>query len=140
MIQLPRLPAQLPKTQQDWSAFLTAMQQWQTLLQGDSWTATTLLNSWAYDGAPFNPIGYRMDITGRVWMRGMLTAGTSGTVAFTLPYAPAYQQQLPGICALGGIYGSGAIVVHTNGDVLPFYNSGTLNWISLDGLSFSLSP
>jgi hypothetical protein len=138
--QLPRIPAQLPQTQAEWGAFVTAMQQWGNVLQASTWSASTLTNSWANYSTGFNPPGYRIDETGRVWLRGMIAGGASATAAFTLPFSPAYQQQLPAVCGLGGVYAPAVVVVHTSGDVLPFYNSGTLNWFSLDGLSFSLSP
>lgn len=72
---------------------------WQQLkLAGglDSWTAPTLLNSWANSNqgaGMYSPAGYYKDQNGRVHIRGMIAGGASGSTAFTLPagYRPEFR-------------------------------------------------
>lgn len=60
------------------------------LFHEDSWHTVSLLNSWANYGSGYQTPRYKMT-GGQVEVQGMITGGSSGTVAFNLPsgYRPA---------------------------------------------------
>jgi hypothetical protein len=90
-----------------------------------------------YYGYPFNPVQFRKDGDGVVWLRGMVKGATSGSVIFTLPtgYCPAYQQ-LHGVCISPNVIGR--VDVCQDGRVL--LQVGSNDWVSLDGIAFRASP
>ena len=147
--QLPFLPQQLPQTQAQWQQVVNILQQWQTPLNGlinssftPSFTAPTLLNGWV-NSPGFNPAGFYEDQNGRVWLRGAVQGGANNTPIFNLPGAasPQYAQTFSLVATngiqqqIGFINISAAGVISISGISL----APTL-LISLDGLSFSLSP
>lgn len=146
-VSLPQvLPATLPKTQAEWQQHLTTLRQWQQLLQAGQWNAPTLKNNWTNYGSDYNPAGYYADLTGRVWLRGTLLGAsqTPPSVLFVLPWTPAYTQIMS-----GHAYNStpahvqAVIEADTSGNVtLLALSSGSIGTgtVSIDGLSFSLSP
>ena len=140
--QIPPLPQGLPKTQADWTAVVNAWQAAHTMLQAPTWKAPTLLNSWAYYGAPYNPPGYMLDGTGRVWLRGLLKGGSLVSIAFTVPWKPQYTQLLSGsyMTSGGTVAVSGRVDVDAAGNVTIGTNdtAGAVSWFCLDGLSFDL--
>lgn len=105
------------------------------------WAAPTLLNSWANYSSTYSPAGYYIDGSQRLWLRGQLAGGASGTVAFQLPISPPYNLILPGLCAQGGSLALAQVYVDTSGHaMLLYYGSGSLNWFTLECSSFSLLP
>lgn len=106
----------------------------ENFLTVEDWNTPTLINSWA------NVVGgtataYYIDPFGRVWLKGTLDTGTTGTVAFTLPegYRPSegiWQTALqPGAAA-------GCMVnIQTDGDVALYYTGAS---IRIDGVSFRI--
>jgi len=101
-----------------------------------AWQTPTLLNSWVNVGPGYSEAGYYKDPFGRIWLRGLLRVGASGTVIFTLPsgYRPAAEAVF-GIDCLTSAYTPGELDVRINGDVIPTF-AGVLNNFSLNGLSF----
>lgn len=140
------VPLTLPKTQAEWNQWLTTLRSWAGSLQAGNWLAPTFKNSWTNYGGGYNPAGYYADLTGRVWLRGLLQGAsqTAPSTLFTLPYAPQFRQLLQGIAYNGGSsYTQARIDVDTSGNViLDALASGSIGtgWLSLDSLSFSLSP
>lgn len=147
----PRLladAARTPNGQKDWTQRaalgITSLQQRMAPFQGaQNWVAPTLLNSWAYYGAPYNPPGYYRDPFGRVWLRGLMNGGTLVSIAFVVPWTPKYTQLLSGsyMTSGGTVAVSGRVDVDTSGNVTLGTNdtAGAVSWFCLDGLSFLLS-
>ena len=85
------------------------------LLQVEDWQAPTFVNSWA--NVSGYEAGYYKDPWGRVYLKGVLGTGTSGTVAFTLPvgYRPSESLLFPALqtSATAGAY----VDVNTDGTV-----------------------
>ncbi len=124
----------------NWAADQVAFEQAiAAALAPQTWTAATLINSWAnLSGA--GTAGHAIDSTGRVWLRGAVDSGTSETVAFVLPAGrrPLVTQYLMGQCP--GTGASGAITITSNGNVTLSNMAGgdvTNDGLSLAGLSFS---
>ena len=105
---------------------------WSKIRAQESWTAPTLLNSWANYGGGYNPAGYFKDSLGIVHLRGFIKDGTVATAAFTLPagYRPAYTEVLVG--QANDLFAQ--VIIETAGNVKP--NIGSNVWFSLDGISF----
>jgi hypothetical protein len=97
-----------------------------------AWTAPTLLNSWALQGAPYMIAGYRK-VGGRVHLRGVITKGSWSGVAFQLPsgYRPS-ATVAPGAVTLTGA--SAFIQVDLNGNVNP--SNATSGAVDLSVVSF----
>lgn len=98
----------------------------------ESFIAPTLINSWVNFGGTRNPAGYFKDPFGIVHLRGLITSGTIGTVAFTLPakYRPANDELMATVS--NALFG--AVDINPNGDVTPAIGNNT--YVSLDGLTF----
>lgn len=105
------------------------------VISGITWTAPTLLNSWANYGSGYSPAGYYKDPAGRVFIRGMLASGSSASaVMFTLPvgFRPAFEM----IFATVALDAFCEIRIDTSGNV--FANTGgSTNFTALDGISFA---
>ncbi|MBT8449976.1 MAG: hypothetical protein KJO69_09815 [Gammaproteobacteria bacterium] len=89
-------------------------------------------NSWANTGS--SPAAFYKDPFGRVYLRGNINTGASGTVAFTLPsgYRPEYNTFHVSYNNNGGPGPGGAAVhieIQTDGDVIPTYGAGTDVWL-----------
>jgi hypothetical protein len=50
-----------------------------------TWTAPTLLNSHANLGLGYGTVGYRIDHTGEVWLKGVWVPGAASTEMWTMP-------------------------------------------------------
>jgi hypothetical protein len=95
------------------------------------WITPTLLNSWTNYGSGWNTAGYRK-IAGIVYLKGLVTGGTQGTVVYNLP---------AGFRPIGGMHfanvtstaGAGSGNVNANGDILA---RGTTGYWSMDNVSF----
>lgn len=99
-----------------------------------TFTAPTLLNSWANVGAGYSAAGYAITADGIVCLRGLITGGSGVTaVMFTLPvgYRPA-ADQLMAISANGAF---AALYIKSNGDVAQAV--GSVTNASLSGVTFS---
>lgn len=85
----------------------------------------------------YSRLGFYRDALGRVFMRGLITAGSSATVIATLPAGFRPQSR-----HIFGCYSSVAgekisrIDIEPGGNVL-YVSSGTPDFISLDGISFA---
>lgn len=143
-IQLPPLPLALPKTQGDWSAVCAALQVWQQrLAQGTPWLPATLLNGWTQFGSGGNPVGFCSRLPDRVYLRGVIGAGTTTdtTALFKLPagYVPAYEPITVALGWNGSAYVPVRVDVEANGNVIIFGAAG-IAWLSLDQVNFSTLP
>jgi hypothetical protein len=87
-----------------------------------------------YDTTNFNAAGFMIDEFGIVHLRGLISTGTIGQPAFTLPegYRPLRHCIFPGI-SIGAF---AAIRVEPNGTVRVV--SGNNAWVSLEGITFSI--
>lgn len=98
-----------------------------------AWTNATYQNSWTtFSG--WTAAGYYKDPFGIVHLRGMITGGTIGAAAFTLPtgYRPpnaGAQFPVASNSALGRVYcnSDGRVIIET-----PSNNA----WVSLEGIQF----
>ena len=102
------------------------------LLTVEDWNTPSLINSWSDAGT--DP-GYYIDPQGRVWLKGMLGTGTSGTVAFNLPsgYRPPQDMYFPVLLAGAAL---GYVLIDTGGDV--YITRGAAAHAHLNGISFRI--
>jgi len=93
-----------------------------------TWFNASLVNSWGSAGAGSAPPGYAITADKIVRFRGVLTGGTSGTLAMTLPvgFRPVYETFLA-----TSVTSLAYVQIHPNGEVYPV---GSV--VSFDGLSF----
>lgn len=140
--QPANLPQGLPKTQSAWQQFLTAISTWRP--GPPAWNALTLENGWEAYGSPFASPQYQVDHESRLWCRGVMKAGTvtNGIQVATLPFAPDYELAAVGLGYSGSAYAPMRLDVTTGGAVLLYGASAFAGsyFVSLDNLSFSLSP
>ena len=129
-----------------------------SILYPEAWVAPTFTNSWVNYGSGFQTAGYRR-IGDVVYLRGLVKLGTLGTSMFTLPvgYRPTGNILLAALVNVKATFNTGAastgtahthpivaseiagrIDINTSGTVSPTTTGGN-GWISLDGLSFSVS-
>ena len=88
----------------------------ENFLTVEDWNTASLINSWV--DVSTDP-GYYIDPLGRVYLKGHLTTGTSGTTAFVLPagYRPPVDMYFN---ALGTSGAAGNFVfIDTSGNVQP---------------------
>lgn len=99
----------------------------------DHWKSLSLLNSWQYYGAPFEPIGYRIDENRFVTLRGLVRLGTAVTVIANLP-----ANYRPGFTTMYIVENSGNAVcrinIATNGDIAQ--QRGNNTYVALSGIRF----
>lgn len=102
------------------------------LYVNDYWRPAVFQNAWGNYGSGYSPGAYRKDAANFVHLRGLISLGTMGVSAFTLPagYRPAFQS-LFSVISNGAV---GRTDVLTNGQVIPY--NGTNVWTSLEGLTF----
>ena len=107
-----------------------------TVITQNSWTAPTLLNSWA-NASPSNrtSAGYRKDATGRVFLRGYLGSGTYAYPNYIFQLPSGYRPVKPYVIGAYSAGGQTLITILDDGNVFATGGSGNL---SLDGISFSL--
>jgi hypothetical protein len=93
------------------------------------WVSPSLINSWVSASTPNTPAGYRVNArTGNVELQGLVSGGSSGTIAFTLP---------AGYRPLNSVYfatNGGGVEVTAGGSV---YITGTT--VGLNGVFFAAS-
>lgn len=140
--QATALPQALPKSQADWQLFLNALNTWRP--QAPPWQPLTLQNSWVPFGAPFAAAQYQIDLSGHLYLRGVIKSGTvtDGTVLATLPYAPSFEVVTIAQANSGSAYSPVRLDVTTGGNIV-IYGAGAFSgsyYVSLDQLNFSLSP
>lgn len=139
-------PRVLPKSPGEWADHIAYLQQLSQQIQSPKWLAPSFLNSWSNYGSGYNTAGYYADVSGRVFLRGLIQGAsqTLPSTLFQLPYAPQFRQVLHGLCLNGSsAYTLARIDIDTTGNVIAdLLASGSIGtgWISLDGLSFSLAP
>lgn len=101
-------------------------------IEQQSVLAPTLINTWANSGGSYADAGYWKDPNGNVHLRGAVTGGTAGSVAFVLPagYRPALTAMFPGIgnSAATNTY----VAVDSAGNV----TLGAVGRMHLDGIIF----
>lgn len=93
-------------------------------------------NGWTNYGSGYDPAAYTKDSSGRVYLRGLITAGVVGLPAFTLPagyrYKPRATQyiHIPVMSnnALGGV------LVYPYGGIVPYFGSNA--WVELSAVHF----
>lgn len=103
----------------------------------ETWHDVTLMNGWA-NRVGFNHLSYRIDVTGRVWLRGSISGGTSvsGTQIGSVPagyrptsenIAPIASDNLPGAYAPATarcrVLSTGEMFIYTTG-AGPLYFDG----------------
>ena len=102
------------------------------------WHNLTLINHWKYGGFDSFHASYYVDANRVIHLRGSVRLGTAGKPAFQLPKGlrPSHILSIP-------IYTSNGpeeMNILTNGDVLPFDNTGSdafvRDFTSFDGVSF----
>jgi hypothetical protein len=110
------------------------------LRRGDdtAWLVPSYTNGYGAYSSPWVP-GYRKMPDGTVRLRGLVTAGTQGTSAFTLPvgYRPAnnqYGQALYACAAQGGVFRND---VMSNGQVLIGVEVKSGSWVAGGWVSIS---
>jgi len=102
------------------------------------WTPPTMQNSWVSNTS--YPAGYRK-IGDVVSLRGNVNGGTNNTTCFTLPvgFRPPFMAQMIAYQYAGGI-GWCQLYINPNGAVTLQALSGTAQNVSLDNVSFSVTP
>jgi len=98
----------------------------------DSWTAPSLVSSWANYGAGSTPAGYYKDPFSVVRLKGLVKSGGVGSTIFTLPvgYRPTYDW----LFCVATDTGYGVVKVHDTGVVQAI--SGGNGWFSLANVCF----
>jgi hypothetical protein len=99
----------------------------------------SFVNSWGNYGSGFNSGSYTLDFLGNVRLRGAISGGSSGTIAFTLPsgYIP------PASCYFITYSNdtsahTGRILIDSSGNVTVSF-TGTTTYVSLEGIVFSVN-
>lgn len=104
-------------------------------LRKGAWQAPNLNAPWTNYGDAFANAAYRKD-GNRVQLRGLVKAGASGSVIFTLPagFRPPAQQIYVASC---GAATPARVDIRSNGEVIVSQApSGTFGELSLDGVAF----
>jgi hypothetical protein len=95
-------------------------------------------NGWVnYDVTTITPAAWYQDLTGRVWLKGLIKDGTLNAQAFILPLG--MRPKLDHNFTLGGYngaaYAAQQIVIKSNGGIYPQLG-GAGSWVALNGISF----
>lgn len=98
------------------------------------WTAPTFQNSWTNYGSGFRDAAYRK-VGDRVELRGLVKNGTMSTAMFTLP--EGHRPTGVEIFSTAAADAFGEVRIYNDGQVQFVIGSNT--WVTLDGLSFSVS-
>lgn len=111
-------------------------------LAGDTgWTDVTFENGWANFDSSWMSGQYKKTADGFVHLRGMISSGTAGATAFTLPsgYRPLERTMV--IAQANS--GSCRVDIISDGTVRPRVVDGPGDpntWVTLEGISFSVQP
>jgi len=99
----------------------------------EAWIAATYENSWASYGTPYGAAKYYKDITGRVWLKGVVASGTIGLAIFTLPagYRPVEEEDF-----LQSRASNNVISVHITAAGVVYCPTGSNVYVSLSGINF----
>jgi hypothetical protein len=145
--QAANLPPQLPKTQSDWTAFLNALSTWRPAPA--AWQPLVLQNNWVAYGDYYAAPQYQVDLSGRVYLRGLITGGTVTdlTVLAVLPVSPSFDLVTIAQAYSGSAYSPVRLQVASNGGAaaagsLLILDAGSFSgdyFVSLDQVSFSLA-
>ncbi len=103
-------------------------------LTQEGWRGVSFQDGWRNYGGDYNNAGYYRSHTGRVYLRGLVKAGSTGSnrTIFTLP--AGFRPQGRELRAVQSTDSVGRVDIGTNGRVIPY---GVRNgWVSLDGISF----
>lgn len=97
------------------------------------WTDVVFANGWSNFGSTYAHCQYRMEVNGRVRLRGLATGGSLGAVAFTLPagFRPDHSVLVPSLAN----FTAGFVQIDSNGNVTIGGGSNTSN--TLDGITFA---
>lgn len=90
-------------------------------------------NSWVNYGSPASDAGWRIDDTGRVYLRGLIKNGTIGQRVFTLQTGYKPEAYLHYTVPSNGAFGQ--LDIEADGDVIA--NIGNNAWFTLDEISFT---
>jgi hypothetical protein len=114
------------------SAINKKMSDWKTV---NPWIAPTLLNGWVNTSANHDAAGYYKDEFGIVHLKGVISTGTIGTIAFILPngFRP---EKLYNPFATTANTAYAQLVIENNGNVKPYTGSNV--GFSLNGISFKV--
>jgi hypothetical protein len=95
----------------------------------------TFLNAWTQGS---RTIGFKKQQDGTVELRGVLNGSGAGTTAFQLPsgYRPAQQLRVPMLHESGNTFG--ALIIDSNGNVVPLTATG--GSATIDGIRFIATP
>ena len=98
-------------------------------------------NSWTNYGGGYATAAFYKDALGIVHLKGMITSGTIGSVAFTLPagYTPAEHSYFSVASRVVGSPQTAAATVLSNGSVQIFNTNAGADPVSLNGISFRAS-
>lgn len=98
-------------------------------------------NSWSNYGGGYATAAFYKDALGIVHLKGMITSGTIGSVAFTLPpgYTPAEHSYFSVASRVVGSPQTAAATVLSNGSVQIFNTNAGADPVSLNGISFRAS-
>ena len=93
-------------------------------------------NGWTNFGGGRTTVGFYIDTTNVVHLKGSLTGGTSATTAFTLPagYRPSATLLMPG--AHGGLTKVIDLTIDSTGAVIVFCEGGCSGSVGIDAISF----
>jgi hypothetical protein len=132
-IYVPSNPSNPISTQYTFSELKKIANSLGVVYEPEDWNTPSLINSWADAGT--DP-GYYIDPFRRVWLKGTLGTGTSGTVAFNLPvgYRPPQDMYFPVL--LAGAVAGGYVLIDTGGDV--YITRGAAADATLNGISFRI--
>jgi hypothetical protein len=95
------------------------------------WQKPTFLNSWVENAS--HPVHYRIDASGRVYLRGVISGGTVGTEAFVLPigYRPTQFMTFPSVSTTANT--TSRVTVDNNGRVTV---AGDTGFVMLNAVAF----
>ena len=111
-----------------------------TAITGGIWANPSMGSIWTNYGAPFDPVGYRKDSLGVVYLRGWIVWVTGANISmFTLPvgFRPTgLKRFLVGGATQQNAIATSMVEVRANGEVW-WQGYGTYFYIGLDEISFA---
>jgi hypothetical protein len=105
-----------------------------TILDQEAWQTPATQGSWVQTGG--ETIGYYMDSTGRVWLRGIMNGGTCSGNMLLLP--AGYRPKVRVILSVGTNWGTPArLIIQTSGYVWCWVTPNPSAEIELNSLNFA---